>query len=246
VSRGSQGLRRPRFSFFRFTCQTAWGRNPVPGHARGFAKQPLSVGTDRYSLLSVKASAARPRCRAAPRPVCRYIGRPLEQCQPGILSFFHRIVTGPTDGRFLREMSRLDGPQVPILGREAPPRRGLPVNREGGTIPLCAALPQRQAVTDAKQADRDSKAKPPPQFDRLPPPSTFETAEAGRQHAHIRNSRGAPAPGMIGPRRSVRRSRHRPHLQQPPHWADPDAEPGIQICQLNVRTGSLPTKITKS
>src|SRR5262249_6896530 len=55
MSRGSQGLRRPRFSFFRFTCQTAWGRNPVSGHARVLAKQPLSAGTDRYSLLSVKS-----------------------------------------------------------------------------------------------------------------------------------------------------------------------------------------------
>jgi hypothetical protein len=55
VLRGSQGLRRPRFSFFRFTCQTAWDRNPVSGHARDFAKQTPSVRTDGYSLLSVKS-----------------------------------------------------------------------------------------------------------------------------------------------------------------------------------------------
>jgi hypothetical protein len=28
-TRDPQGLRRPRFSFFIFTCQTAWDRNPA-------------------------------------------------------------------------------------------------------------------------------------------------------------------------------------------------------------------------
>jgi hypothetical protein len=107
VSRGSQGLRRPRFSFFRFTCQTAWDartlkcRNPISGHARDFAKQPPSAGTDRYSLLSVKSFRGAGSLPEQRRARCGgYIGQPPEQCQPGILSFFHRIVTGPTDALF--------------------------------------------------------------------------------------------------------------------------------------------------
>ena len=86
---GSQGLRRPRFSFFRFTCQTARGRKyPSLQNARRAAEaRPRLLVGDR-SPLSVRSFEGAPSRRAAARHVWRYIGRDLAHCQPCLLQFF--------------------------------------------------------------------------------------------------------------------------------------------------------------
>jgi hypothetical protein len=51
-SRDSQGLRRPRFSFFIFTCQTARGsKTPLP--SPGASKDPHSTANDNRWLSAV-------------------------------------------------------------------------------------------------------------------------------------------------------------------------------------------------
>src|SRR5689334_19690879 len=54
VPRDPQGLRRPRFSFFIFTCQTARGRNPSP-YIKGGPRPPHSTANDNRLLSAVVA-----------------------------------------------------------------------------------------------------------------------------------------------------------------------------------------------
>jgi hypothetical protein len=123
MARGSQGLRRPRFSFFRFTYQTAQGRNPTPGHARSFSEQPPPTRADDISLLSVRSFRTR-RAAGRRRVVCRYICWLPVQCQPGIFKFFHQFVTGRARGHFLsisqsvrlRRVDRRRGRSRPLGG----------------------------------------------------------------------------------------------------------------------------------
>ena len=49
--RDSQGLRRPRFSFFIFTCQTARGQSPSPTY--GSTRRPISTANDNRWLSAV-------------------------------------------------------------------------------------------------------------------------------------------------------------------------------------------------
>ena len=49
--RDSQGLRRPRFSFFIFTCQTARGQNPSPTYWS--TQSPISTANDNRRLSAV-------------------------------------------------------------------------------------------------------------------------------------------------------------------------------------------------
>src|SRR5262249_53511636 len=86
--RGSQGLRRPRFSFFRFTYQTARGSPPpLPRRAREPAKQLPPTQVDDKSPKSEEL-----RRRAIPpsggAPCVGYICSTAGYCQPRILEFF--------------------------------------------------------------------------------------------------------------------------------------------------------------
>ena len=64
---GPQGLRRPRFSFFRFTCQTARGsrRSPLPGEPREPPKLQAADRNRRLVTPMVRSFAGAPSRRKA-------------------------------------------------------------------------------------------------------------------------------------------------------------------------------------
>src|ERR671927_384413 len=66
---GPQGLRRPRFSFFRFTCQTArepW-RSPFPIAREAVEARIFRPKSDDLVTLSVRSFAGAPSRRKAGR-----------------------------------------------------------------------------------------------------------------------------------------------------------------------------------
>src|SRR5438445_1483897 len=70
---GPQGLRRPRFSFFLFTCQTARNHGgPVPGSPESIRspKPPTKIG----SLVTVVSEELRRRAIAPVRQTARRTG----------------------------------------------------------------------------------------------------------------------------------------------------------------------------
>src|SRR6476646_795413 len=78
---GPQGLRRPRFSFFRFTCQTArepW-RSPFPVKPGSRRSPNLPTEIGRLVTVSVRSFAGAPsRRKAGRRAVVEALyGRPL-------------------------------------------------------------------------------------------------------------------------------------------------------------------------
>ena len=77
---GPQGLRRPRFSFFRFTCQTArkpW-RSPFPIAREAVEAQIFRPKSDDWSPYQGGASQARHRAgKRGGAPLWRlYMGQP--------------------------------------------------------------------------------------------------------------------------------------------------------------------------
>src|SRR6476661_2734168 len=62
---GPQGLRRPRFSFFRFTCQTARGSrgSPLPGEPREPPKLQAADRNRRLVTPMVRSFAGAPSRR---------------------------------------------------------------------------------------------------------------------------------------------------------------------------------------
>ena len=99
VSRDSQGLRRPRFSFFIFTCQTARGpKTPLPSLEGSL--NPHSTANDNRlvsavdSLILVRSLQARKLALAKGQDSAalsgRFISRPNRPCQP-VLSTNRRI-----------------------------------------------------------------------------------------------------------------------------------------------------------
>jgi hypothetical protein len=100
--RDPQGLRRPRFSFFIFTCQTARVRGgPSPSSEGAFSKTHSTANHNRQvpvvdsliKMRSFKGHESLPwlRANAAPRSVGRVIGPPNRSCQRS-LSINRRIV----------------------------------------------------------------------------------------------------------------------------------------------------------
>jgi hypothetical protein len=86
-ARGSQGPRRPRFSFFRFTCQTA--RNPPPPlqtSQRACEAAPSTSADDKPPESEELRRRAIPPSGGAPCE--RHIGSTVGHCQPCILKFF--------------------------------------------------------------------------------------------------------------------------------------------------------------
>ena len=81
---GPQGLRRPRFSFFRFTCQTARNRkgpySPDEPESRRSHRPRLQIGR----LVTVISEELRRRAIApsSGAPCGGYIGEGPEPCQP--------------------------------------------------------------------------------------------------------------------------------------------------------------------
>jgi hypothetical protein len=74
--RGAQGLRRPRFSFFRFTCQTAWDQAVPPSGAnrRAVEARGLRLSSGAYSpniSEELRRRAVAPRRRRAEFAVYR-------------------------------------------------------------------------------------------------------------------------------------------------------------------------------
>src|SRR5690349_24540558 len=57
--RDPQGLRRPRFSFFIFTCQTARGRNPSPYSKGVFSASHSTANGNRIYRLFLHSSKMR-------------------------------------------------------------------------------------------------------------------------------------------------------------------------------------------
>ena len=57
--RDPQGLRRPRFSFFIFTCQTARGRNPSPYLKGAFSASHSTANGNRIYRLFLHSSKMR-------------------------------------------------------------------------------------------------------------------------------------------------------------------------------------------
>jgi hypothetical protein len=88
--RDSQGLRRPRFSFFILTCQTAQGSQPH-FHQRKVSQDPTRrrITTDGYRLFIHSSSCGASQARKPARPKGlggaalsgRFISPPLERCQ---------------------------------------------------------------------------------------------------------------------------------------------------------------------
>jgi hypothetical protein len=80
---GPQGLRRPRFSFFLFTCQTARGRSrPLPFEKpKSHRSSSLRSGPEAFSLISVRSFRGAPSRRGERRAVWAYIGPARFQCQ---------------------------------------------------------------------------------------------------------------------------------------------------------------------
>ena len=81
---GPQGLRRPRFSFFRFTCQTARDRGgptlSVEPESRRSSRPPTEIGC--LVTVSVRSFEGAPSHRKADgAPYGRYIGAPPHRCQ---------------------------------------------------------------------------------------------------------------------------------------------------------------------
>ena len=90
-TRDPQGLRRPRFSFFIFTCQTA-RRQKSPSPCREFFEVPTrrQMTTDGVSVvrfthpneeLHGHENMPWPRAKTAPRSVGRVISPPDRRCQ---------------------------------------------------------------------------------------------------------------------------------------------------------------------
>src|SRR5262249_18708832 len=81
--RGAQGLRRPRFSFFRFTCQTARDQGgPPPGEpeSRRSLWPPIEIGCLVTNIIDeLQRRAIAPRRRRA--KLSRYIGVRTALCQ---------------------------------------------------------------------------------------------------------------------------------------------------------------------
>jgi hypothetical protein len=100
--RDPQGLRRPRFSFFIFTCQTAWVRRPAPTLKGSFQSHPTTNNNRQlsavYSLISMRNFAGHKTLRW-PRGQCSaalsgcLIGPPDRGCQRS-LSTNRRIESG--------------------------------------------------------------------------------------------------------------------------------------------------------
>jgi hypothetical protein len=80
---GPQGLRRPRFSFFLFTCQTARGRSrPLPFEKpKSRRNSSLRSGPEAFSLISVRSFRGAPSRRGERRAVWAYIGPARFHCQ---------------------------------------------------------------------------------------------------------------------------------------------------------------------
>jgi hypothetical protein len=88
---GPQGLRRPRFSFFLFTCQTS--RNPrVPSPRTGERSKPPASDHDRklFHTGSVRSFEGAPSRRNADgAPLWRYIGFCRRGCQHIMSEKYH-------------------------------------------------------------------------------------------------------------------------------------------------------------
>jgi hypothetical protein len=80
--RGPQGPRRPRFSFFRFTCQTARDHgDPLPGGRRAVETPNLRPRSEAGHRISVRSFGGAPSHRGGGAPCGAYIGPPLARCQ---------------------------------------------------------------------------------------------------------------------------------------------------------------------
>src|SRR6516162_1572186 len=82
--RGPQGLRRPRFSFFRFTCQTARDRKAPLSEQAGEPPKPTPPIKAHRRLVTVISEELRRRAIApsSGAPCGGYIGKGPEPCQP--------------------------------------------------------------------------------------------------------------------------------------------------------------------
>ena len=80
---GPQGLRRPRFSFFRFTCQTARNREGPTLRRTGGPSKPYTSDQDRKLGHRISVRASQARHRAERRTACRGVYIVLRQgpCQ---------------------------------------------------------------------------------------------------------------------------------------------------------------------
>ena len=80
---GPQGLRRPRFSFFRFTCQTARNQGGPTLRRTGEPSKPAASDWDRKPghrlSVRIRRHAVAPRRRRA--ELTQYIGFRPPQCQ---------------------------------------------------------------------------------------------------------------------------------------------------------------------
>ena len=145
---GPQGPRRPRFSFFRFTCQTARDRGvPLSGSPRepSKPKPPTEIGCWSPNISEeLRRRAIAPRRR---RTVFAYIGRRRGDCQH------------PDDG-FLgnRSGGRSIPPIDPISARCARPSRGSrrarQRNRHGLTRQNAKPTTERNSCSALPAGDR--------------------------------------------------------------------------------------------
>jgi hypothetical protein len=88
--RDSQGLHRPRFSFFIFTCQTARGEAPLPNREPCEDRFRRQMTTDGVSVvrfthpneeLHGHENMPWQSAKTAPRSVGRFISPPDQRCQ---------------------------------------------------------------------------------------------------------------------------------------------------------------------
>jgi len=108
--RSPQGLRRPRFSFFQFTCQTAREQacSPTQWQAKGPSKHQSSrQQSEALSHWSVRSfEGASSRRQAGGDAVCRYIGFARGRCQHiqiqkyGFIAFLRQSVNDVRADRF--------------------------------------------------------------------------------------------------------------------------------------------------